>query len=413
MSRSMCGKRSRADVDDWLKGVTEHVGVAKDHSVKAEGVYQQWLKSQSTGNSPRSWAREGIHQMEECLNTDVASTQKLVQHMPDRWVWFKMLVESLLNKLVFTGNPVESDQQNGQPGVRDAGEAPLTARAPNVTLSQNELQYSNTGHGRRGCVVCCIVCVFVYVSCIVCVFMGRVRRSRWGVGEAIDSLRLCRLHGARQLSSSEASLAPPVCVAVVTPSTRSDSVPRHHVCFACSHIKRINYDGDVKEKRQGLIASSEAHEMCLPALVSVFQNRDHVVFCSVSQDEGWTCLRFKTLMFTFEAETGPALRFLRAMVKSRSVPRALQASGGSNFRLLQVALHEDDGAISTCGVEAVVCEEATMSTISPTDFDSVEIQQQYNDINNRWDLAAEAEWDNENSSARLFERSRIKALAVC
>uniref|UniRef100_A0A8C7LEV5 Spectrin beta chain n=1 Tax=Oncorhynchus kisutch TaxID=8019 RepID=A0A8C7LEV5_ONCKI len=52
-----------------------------------------------------------------------------------------------------------------------------------------------------------------------------------------------------------------------------------------------------------------------------------------------------------------------------------------------------------------------MSTISPTDFDSQEIQQQYNDINNRWDLAAETNWDNENSSARLFERSRIKALA--
>ncbi|TNN72489.1 Spectrin beta chain, non-erythrocytic 1 [Liparis tanakae] len=52
-----------------------------------------------------------------------------------------------------------------------------------------------------------------------------------------------------------------------------------------------------------------------------------------------------------------------------------------------------------------------MSTISPTDFDSLEIQQQYNDINNRWDLAAEADWDNENGSARLFERSRIKALA--
>uniref|UniRef100_A0A671YI99 Spectrin beta chain n=1 Tax=Sparus aurata TaxID=8175 RepID=A0A671YI99_SPAAU len=51
------------------------------------------------------------------------------------------------------------------------------------------------------------------------------------------------------------------------------------------------------------------------------------------------------------------------------------------------------------------------STISPTDFDSLEIQQQYNDINNRWDLAAETDWDNENSSARLFERSRIKALA--
>ena len=28
-------------------------------------------------------------------------------------------------------------------------------------------------------------------------------------------------------------------------------------------------------------------------------------------------------------------------------------------------------------------------------------------VNNRWD----DEWDNENSSARLFERSRIKALA--
>nr|XP_015194349.1 PREDICTED: spectrin beta chain, non-erythrocytic 2-like [Lepisosteus oculatus] len=52
-----------------------------------------------------------------------------------------------------------------------------------------------------------------------------------------------------------------------------------------------------------------------------------------------------------------------------------------------------------------------MSTISPTDYDNLEIQQQYNDINNRWDLAAETDWDNENSSARLFERSRIKALA--
>lgn len=60
---------------------------------------------------------------------------------------------------------------------------------------------------------------------------------------------------------------------------------------------------------------------------------------------------------------------------------------------------------------AVEFPAATMSTISPTDFDSVEIQQQYNDINNRWDIAAETEWDNENSSARLFERSRIKALA--
>uniref|UniRef100_K7F1H7 Uncharacterized protein n=1 Tax=Pelodiscus sinensis TaxID=13735 RepID=K7F1H7_PELSI len=50
------------------------------------------------------------------------------------------------------------------------------------------------------------------------------------------------------------------------------------------------------------------------------------------------------------------------------------------------------------------------STLSPTDYDSLEIQQQYNDINNRWELA-DGGWDNENSSARLFERSRIKALA--
>ncbi|KAG8146695.1 hypothetical protein E2320_013813 [Naja naja] len=45
------------------------------------------------------------------------------------------------------------------------------------------------------------------------------------------------------------------------------------------------------------------------------------------------------------------------------------------------------------------------STLSPTDYDSLEIQQQYNDINNRWEVADE-DWDNENSSARLFERSR-------
>uniref|UniRef100_A0A452QR90 Spectrin beta chain, non-erythrocytic 1 n=1 Tax=Ursus americanus TaxID=9643 RepID=A0A452QR90_URSAM len=45
---------------------------------------------------------------------------------------------------------------------------------------------------------------------------------------------------------------------------------------------------------------------------------------------------------------------------------------------------------------------------SATDYDNIEIQQQYSDVNNRWDVD---DWDNENSSARLFERSRIKALA--
>ncbi|XP_036403863.1 spectrin beta chain, non-erythrocytic 1 isoform X1 [Megalops cyprinoides] len=48
-----------------------------------------------------------------------------------------------------------------------------------------------------------------------------------------------------------------------------------------------------------------------------------------------------------------------------------------------------------------------MTTVA-AEYDHMEIQQQYSsDVNNRWD----DDWDNENSSARLFERSRIKALA--
>uniref|UniRef100_A0A671YVH8 Spectrin beta chain n=1 Tax=Sparus aurata TaxID=8175 RepID=A0A671YVH8_SPAAU len=47
---------------------------------------------------------------------------------------------------------------------------------------------------------------------------------------------------------------------------------------------------------------------------------------------------------------------------------------------------------------------------STTDFDNAEITQQYSHINTRFDLPDE-ELDNDNSSARLFERSRIKALA--
>lgn len=52
-----------------------------------------------------------------------------------------------------------------------------------------------------------------------------------------------------------------------------------------------------------------------------------------------------------------------------------------------------------------------MTTVA-AEFDHIELQQQYSSIdtvNNRWD----DDWDNENSSARLFERSRIKALAGC
>ncbi|XP_031418082.1 spectrin beta chain, non-erythrocytic 1 isoform X1 [Clupea harengus] len=49
-----------------------------------------------------------------------------------------------------------------------------------------------------------------------------------------------------------------------------------------------------------------------------------------------------------------------------------------------------------------------MTTVA-AELDHMELQQQYvgDTVNNRWD----DEWDNENSSARLFERSRIKALA--
>ncbi|XP_053331391.1 spectrin beta chain, erythrocytic [Spea bombifrons] len=45
-----------------------------------------------------------------------------------------------------------------------------------------------------------------------------------------------------------------------------------------------------------------------------------------------------------------------------------------------------------------------------TDFDNLEIEQQYSSVNSRWETT-EDELDNDNTSARMFERSRIKALA--
>ncbi|NXI46190.1 SPTB1 protein, partial [Galbula dea] len=47
---------------------------------------------------------------------------------------------------------------------------------------------------------------------------------------------------------------------------------------------------------------------------------------------------------------------------------------------------------------------------SANDYEQLELQQQYSRVNDRWD-ASDDELDNDNSSARLFERSRIKALA--
>lgn len=47
---------------------------------------------------------------------------------------------------------------------------------------------------------------------------------------------------------------------------------------------------------------------------------------------------------------------------------------------------------------------------SATEFENVGNQPPYSRINARW-AAPDDELDNDNSSARLFERSRIKALA--
>nr|XP_032818474.1 spectrin beta chain, non-erythrocytic 1-like isoform X1 [Petromyzon marinus] len=49
--------------------------------------------------------------------------------------------------------------------------------------------------------------------------------------------------------------------------------------------------------------------------------------------------------------------------------------------------------------------------MSEFDFDSEEIQQQYEYVNSRWDFPEEEDPEDENNPARLFERSRIKALA--
>ena len=58
-----------------------------------------------------------------------------------------------------------------------------------------------------------------------------------------------------------------------------------------------------------------------------------------------------------------------------------------------------------------------MTSVVVAELEHMEVQQQQQQqqfssdgvsVNNRWDAD---DWDNENSSARLFERSRIKALA--
>ena len=54
--------------------------------VAESAVYQQWQRSQSTGNSSRNCAREGI---------DVAYVQKLVQCMPIESQLLFVLVEVL------------------------------------------------------------------------------------------------------------------------------------------------------------------------------------------------------------------------------------------------------------------------------------------------------------------------------
>ncbi|TNN56521.1 Spectrin beta chain, non-erythrocytic 1 [Liparis tanakae] len=56
---------------------------------------------------------------------------------------------------------------------------------------------------------------------------------------------------------------------------------------------------------------------------------------------------------------------------------------------------------------------AMTSATSTTDFDNAEITQQYSRINTRFGLTDLEDMDNDNCSARLFERSRIRALAEC
>ncbi|KAK1893422.1 StAR-related lipid transfer protein 9 [Dissostichus eleginoides] len=60
--------------------------------------------------------------------------------------------------------------------------------------------------------------------------------------------------------------------------------------------------------------------------------------------------------------------------------------------------------------EATPLAKLATAMTSTTDFDNAEISQQYSRINTRFDITDE-EIDNDNCSARLFERSRIKALA--
>ncbi|MBN3291641.1 SPTB2 protein, partial [Polypterus senegalus] len=80
-----------------------------------------------------------------------------------------------------------------------------------------------------------------------------------------------------------------------------------------------------------------------------------------------------------------------------------------SMRQLQKKMYKSRGSKSSSSWQSSTF--CYIQTRIRSNYDSLEIQQQYNDINNRWDLAAENDWDNENSSARLFERSRIKALA--
>ncbi|XP_061693989.1 spectrin beta chain, non-erythrocytic 1 isoform X4 [Syngnathoides biaculeatus] len=61
------------------------------------------------------------------------------------------------------------------------------------------------------------------------------------------------------------------------------------------------------------------------------------------------------------------------------------------------------------GRKEALCGVGAEMTSVAGELEHMEIQQTYNEgVNNRWDAD---DWDNENSSARLFERSRIKALA--
>ncbi|KAI9541044.1 hypothetical protein NQZ68_034805 [Dissostichus eleginoides] len=100
--------------------------------------------------------------------------------------------------------------------------------------------------------------------------------------------------------------------------------------------------------------------------------------------------------------------------RTRQHPEATELFADRRPRADKSPLHRTDTEQQEEGdLQAAIIPLAKLATAmtSTTDFDNAEISQQYSRINTRFDITDE-EIDNDNCSARLFERSRIKALAA-